>query len=619
MSRGIEAGQLSPLGTVRRRLDGEAAGDYPFQLLAGLRDADLGPESLFLAWELAGLAGEKGASAERRSLTGLLVRVLIQVAGGSTRAAISASDRALLARAGAVVGPPGARCPFILDGDFLYPQRLLACEDRLAALLRARRAGAPLAAASAVDEAVRAVGGGDGGGPRPTDEQLTAVRAALGGRLTVISGGPGTGKTTIALAIVRGLARLGIPAGAVALAAPTGKAANRLEEAIQLGLGRLLAPAALTAPADLELGRAAPAAQTLHRLLGWSPARGTFAHHQNNRLVQRAVIIDESSMVDLTLMERLVRSVADDARLVLLGDADQLPSIEAGAVFRDLTPLAHRLERSHRIDAGAGSGRDLAAFARGVRDGAPPALTATVPAALRFQGVEAVLPVEREALLERWYQQALVPDASGAAAERRSYRVGDDGRFSADDEAELARLHARLHRTRLLCVTRGRPTGTWAINQWLHRRHGGGSAAFAPGEPVMALRNDYQRGLYNGDQGVVIRLDEGAARPPRLAAAFPTRLATTGLGWQAFPLEGIGDGLELSFAMTVHKSQGSELELAVLLLPDVPIPILTRELLYTAVTRVRQAIVVCGEPSVLAAGAAAPLVRSSGLAEKLAD
>jgi exodeoxyribonuclease V alpha subunit len=328
------------------------------------------------------------------------------------------------------------------------------------------------------------------------------------------------------------------------------------------------------------------------------------------------VIVDESSMVDLALMERLVRSVADDARLVLLGDADQLPSIEAGAVFRDLTPLAHRLEHSHRIDAASDSGRDLAAFARGIRDGAPPALVPTATAALRFQGVEAVPAAEREVVLERWYGSVLAAAPDIAAAAQRSYRAGGDGRFSPADEADLGRLHARLHRARVLCVTRGRPTGTTAINQWLHRRHGGGPAPFAAGEPVMALRNDYQRGLYNGDQGVVIRLDEGDARPARLAAAFPLRLAT-GFGWQAFPLEGSGEGLELSFAMTVHKSQGSELDLALLVLPDAALPILTRELLYTAVTRVRHAVVVCGEAPVLAAGAAAPLVRSSGLADKL--
>ena len=234
VSRDSEAGQLSPLGTVRRRLEGAAAGDYPFELLAGLRDADLGPESLFLAWQLAGLASDL-PPADRRGLTALLVRVLIQVAGGSTRAAVGAGDRDLLARAGAVVGAPGARCPFILDRGSLYPQRLLACEDRLAAALRARRAGAPLAGEAQVQQAVTAVAAA-GGAPPLSDEQLAAVRAALAGRLTVVSGGPGTGKTTIALAIVRGLARLGIPAGAVALAAPTGKAANRLEESIQLGL-----------------------------------------------------------------------------------------------------------------------------------------------------------------------------------------------------------------------------------------------------------------------------------------------------------------------------------------------------------------------------------------------
>jgi exodeoxyribonuclease V alpha subunit len=607
-SRGFETGQLSPLGTVRRRLDGAAAAPYPLHLLPELRDADLGPESLFLAWELTALAGALSAS-ERGQLIAVLVRVLIRVAAGSTRAEVSGADRALLARAPEVVGAPGDRRPMILDGRWLYPQRLLACEDRLATLLRARRAGPAPAEAAPIEQALSAVA--QDAQPRPTDEQLAAVRAALGGRLTVISGGPGTGKTTIALAIVRALARLGVPAGAVALAAPTGKAANRLEEAIRHGLARLPSP---SAPADAELARAAPAAQTLHRLLGWSPRRGSFAHHQNNRLAHQAVIVDESSMIDLALMERLVRSVADDARLVLLGDADQLPSIEAGAVFRDLAPLAHRLARSHRVDPGAAAGRDLAAFARGVREGAPPLITPVPAAALRFEGVELVLPDQRESLLERWYQRVLVADEVRAAAARRSYRAGADGQFSIEDQAGLGKLHADLHRARVLCVTRGRPTGTWAVNQWLHRRHGAARAPFAPGEPVMVLRNDYQRGLYNGDQGVVIWLDEDQddPRPARLAAAFPTRL-----GWQAFPLDGIGDALELSFAMTVHKSQGSELDLALLLLPDVPIPILTRELLYTAVTRVRHAVVIGGAPAVLSAGAGAPLVRSSGLADKL--
>jgi exodeoxyribonuclease V alpha subunit len=619
--RFFSSGPLSPLGTARQRLGAAtsaasagtaAAGDAVAEsYLAELGDADLGPESLFLCWQIAALAGALRPD-ERRALMAIFVRALIGVAGGSTRTEVSATETALLARATDVVGRPGDRRPFILDGRFLYQQRLLACEERLAVALRGRRDGAPLASDAELEPALQAIA--SGGPAAPTAEQLDAVRAALRGRLTVVSGGPGTGKTTIVLAILRALLRLGVAPEAVALAAPTGKAANRLEEAIQLGLRRL---APLAAP-DTELERACPPAQTLHRLLGWSPRRGAFVHHQNNRLAQKVIIVDESSMIDLSLMERLVRAVADDARLVLLGDADQLPSIEAGAVFRDLSPLAHRLTRSHRVDTAARGGQQLGALARALRDGGELAIEPAPVGELTFEGTALVSPVEREALLERWCARQLAFDERTTAAVRRVYRTGEDGHFAAGDREQLERLHAHLHRTRVLCVTHGRPTGTLAVNEWLHRRRsendgqGRAGGPFAAGEPVMVLRNDYQRGLYNGDQGVVISYAEDDDRAPRLAAAFPTRA-----GWQAWALDGIGDALELSYAMTVHKSQGSELDAAILLLPDAPIPILTRELLYTAVTRARHGVAICGRADVLAAGASAPLIRSSGLAERL--
>jgi exodeoxyribonuclease V alpha subunit len=601
---------LSPLGSARQRLaaaiGADVTGDAGAETyLAELGDADLGPESLFLCWQIAALAGTLRAD-ERRALMAIFVRALIGVAGGSTRTEMSTAESALLARATDVVGRPGERRPFILDGRFLYQQRLLACEERLAAALRARRDGAPLASDAEVEQALQAIA--TGATAAPTAEQLHAVRAALRGRLTVVSGGPGTGKTTIVLAILRALLRLGVAPETLALAAPTGKAANRLEEAIQLGLKRL---APLAAP-DAELERARQPAQTLHRLLGWSPLRRTFAHHQNNRLAQKVIVVDESSMIDLSLMERLARSVADDARLVLLGDADQLPSIEAGAVFRDLAPLAHRLTRSHRVDTAARGGAQLGALARALRDGGDLAIEPTPAADLTFDGAALVAPVEREALLERWYIRQLAFDDQIAAAARRTYRTGEDGHFAAADREQLERLHAHLHRTRVLCVTHGRPTGTLAVNDWLHRRHGGDTGPFAPGEPVMVVCTDYRRGFYNGDQGIVIFYAEVDDRAPRLAAAFPTRA-----GWQAWVIDGIGDALELSYAMTVHKSQGSELDAAILLLPDAPIPILTRELLYTAVTRVRHGVAICGRAEVLAAGASAPLVRSSGLAERI--
>jgi exodeoxyribonuclease V alpha subunit len=214
VSRALDPGPLSPLGTARQRalraLGGaSAAGDAtPETYLAELGDADLGPESLFLCWQIASMAATL-APDERRALMAVFVRALIGVAGGSTRTEVSAADSALLARATDVVGRPGDRRPFILDGRFLYQQRLLACEERLAAALRARRNGAPLADDAAIEPALRAIA--DGTLAAPTAEQQDAIRAALRGRLTVVSGGPGTGKTTIVLAILRAFLRLGVP------------------------------------------------------------------------------------------------------------------------------------------------------------------------------------------------------------------------------------------------------------------------------------------------------------------------------------------------------------------------------------------------------------------------
>jgi exodeoxyribonuclease V alpha subunit len=606
---------LSPLGTARQRLDPAAAADYPADLLPALRDVDLGEDALFLCWQVAAWAAGLGTG-ERRALAELFVRSLVSAAQGSTRLPLDAAARALLARAPEVVGAPGARRPFIVDRAHLYQQRLLVCEDRLAAALRARAAGAPLADEAEAARAVAAVV--ETARPRPTDEQAAAVRAALVRPLTVVSGGPGTGKTTIVLAIVRALSRLGLPVEALALAAPTGKAANRLEESIAAGIARLGAAGELDDD-DRRVADGRPQAQTIHRLLGYSPAAGAFRHHQNNRLAQKVVVIDESSMIDLPLMERLARAVADDARLILLGDADQLASVGAGAVFRDLTPLALRLSRGHRVKDDDAAGRRLRDLAAAVRDGAVGAMAALVderPAAreLRYEGAELLAAASREDLLDRWHAERIAAphtgDGDDQAPPSAPFRL-EAGRFGAADEARLHRLARRLQSARILCVTRGGPTGTQATNESLHRRHGGDPGALAPGEPVMMLRNDYDRGLYNGDQGIVVRLREDR-RAPRLAAAFPTRA-----GWAAWPLDAIGESLELSFAMTVHKAQGSELDVVALLLPEQPIPLLTRELIYTALTRARRAAVICGSAAVLAAGAAAKTDRSSGLAEKL--
>jgi exodeoxyribonuclease V alpha subunit len=604
------ASPLSPLGTARQRLAPAAA--YPPGLLSQLRDADLGEEDAFLAWQMGQLASGIG-EAERQDLVALIARSLISGSQGSTRMPLAAAERSLLDKVPALVGVSGERKPFIVDGGFFYHQRILACEMRLAAAIKARAAlpGSDPQVVKAVVAQVAATSS-----PRLSDEQQAAVATALGRRLAVISGGPGTGKTTIALALGRGLVRMGVPACELALAAPTGKAANRLQESLQAGLAALPAPSA----EDRDLQSACPAAQTLHRLLGYSPSTGRFLHHHNHRLAARAIVVDEGSMIDLSLMDRLLRALRDDAVLLLLGDADQLPSVDAGAVFRDLGTLAVRLDRSFRTDQAQAAGRRISECAAAVRAGDAGRLAGLLTprpttAALVFDGVELVPSIEREAVLQRWYHDRIVALPEWQQLIEHDYLLAPEG-FSPADDARLTRVHAQLARQRVLCVTRERPTGANPVNAFLHDLCAGPDADLLPGEPVLVLRNDYERGLWNGDQGLVLSIAQPghAARPMavfRLATAAPSR-------WLAVPPEAMGDSLALAYALTVHKAQGSEHDQILLLLPEQPLPLLTRELLYTALTRARHAVVICGSAEVLASGASTSLTRSSGLAEKLA-
>jgi exodeoxyribonuclease V alpha subunit len=603
------ASPLSPLGTARQRLAPVAA--YPPGLLSQLRDADLGEEEAFLAWQMGQLASSIGET-ERCNLVVLIARLLISGSQGSTRMPLAPAERALLGQVPALVGAPGERKPLIVDGEFLYQQRILACETRLAAAIKARaaRPGPDPQAVKATIAAIAATSS-----LRLSDEQQAAVAAALGRRLAVISGGPGTGKTTIALALARGLVRMGVSAGELALAAPTGKAANRLQESFRAGLAALPAPSA----EDRALSTC-PAAQTLHRLLGYSPTTGHFQHHQNHRLPARAVIVDEGSMIDLLLMERLLRALRDDAVLLLLGDADQLPSVDAGAVFRDLGALAVRLDKSFRTDQAQTAGRRISECAAAVRAGdagrlADLLVRRATSAALAFDGAELVPSNERQAVLERWYHDRIVALPEWNQLIEHKYVLGPEG-FSPADHDRLTRLHAHLARQRVLCVTRERPTGANPVNAFLHSLCAGPDGDLLPGEPVLVLRNDYQRGLWNGDQGFIlsVALPGHAARP---MAVF--RLSTgTASPWLAVAPEAMGDGLTLAYALTVHKAQGSEHDQVLLLLPEQPVPLLTRELLYTALSRARHAVVVCGSAEVLASGVSTSLTRSSGLAEKLA-
>jgi exodeoxyribonuclease V alpha subunit len=610
------------------------------------------PEPAYLGWEMARCA--RGLDERsREALAALAAACVVAIQSGSTRIpvgekqlgdALEAAGRggersavlSVLARARQgdmadpvcwIIGRPDDRRPLVLDGEWLSTERMCKLEARFcervwarAAVAKGGRPGSVLPD-GALGRALSAVAEGP---PRMTPEQKRALKQALSAPLGLVTGGPGTGKTTIVVALVRALAWSGLPMASLAIAAPTGKAAQRLQEAISVGLALAARDIADTALANLV-----PPPQTIHRLLGWSPSTGRFSRHENDPLPCRFVVVDEASMVDLGLMDRLFRALKPDARLVLLGDADQLPSIEAGAVFRDLCAAlgAARLTTNLRVSSEPGGERILE-VARAVNAGSVEGVAAGLGQQRRsapevaFEGIEHLAAPWGEvgdALLERWWQaEASRLEAVSVHASRAYRLVG--GRFDEGAAPALSALLAHHQRTRFLCATRVKGLANSAesislqvLERWrssLPRslRYGRGSR-LCPGAPVMVERNDYERGLFNGDVGVVVHgEEEGDAG---LFVAFRRRG-----DWVAFRLESLGE-MAPAFAVTVHKAQGSEHEQVVAVLPETDMPLLTREWLYTALTRARRSVLIVGTPALLTCAVTRRVERYSGIREKL--
>ena len=626
---------LSPFGTARIRFErGPVANDAP---ALDVEQAELA----FLGAEVARLAQGLPRD-DQRVLADVAAAALTAVRAGSTRVPVASlgSGAALVERARkhddgdpvtAVIGRAGDRTPLVIEGEWLYVERMRLLEERFCALVRERLASPVRDAQADARAATRALKAVADGPPALTEEQKRAVRAALTTPFALVTGGPGTGKTTIVLALLRALAWTGLPLDAIAVAAPTGKAAHRLQQSIVAGLAATRGDIS-----DAALRSGAPTPQTVHRLLGWSPTTGRFARHENDPLPQRVVIVDEASMIDLALMDRLLRALRPDARLVLLGDADQLPSIEAGAVFRDLCHALGgvRLTTNLRVANDADARRILGAaeaINSGVVGDAWRAVVSTRDSvsALSLTGVEHLAARWTDVaddLLDRWWKDRITASGDFDRLASQVFHVAD-GRVDpaeAPDARALFELHARA---RILCATRvrGIATSTETIDDALLARLRGASRSrrwraeqLAAGAPVLVERNDYERGLFNGDQGIVLRIAEGGGAP-ELAAAFPR-----GDQFEVFPLDTLPD-VAPAFALTVHKAQGSEFDHVALVLPETDMPLLTRELLYTAVTRARRSVLLVGAPpardgtaELLARAVARTLERHSGIAERLA-
>ncbi|TIC85148.1 exodeoxyribonuclease V subunit alpha [Nocardioides sp. GY 10113] len=456
-------------------------------------------------------------------------------------------------------------------------------------------AGRIAAAAPAVDEDVLARTLTRVAGEHFSDEQAAAVDHAVRHRTTVLTGGPGTGKTTTVARIVVALADQFHAAGgdqhfSVALAAPTGKAATRLQEAVGEEIEALgLDPAGL--------GR--PEARTLHRLLGWRPDNTTrFRHDRGNRLQHDLIVVDEASMVDLTLMARLLEAVRPETRLVLVGDPGQLTSVGAGAVLSDLvagfadhpdSPVV-ALRQNHR------STEDIKELAQALRDGA----------------ADAVLEVLRRGSAEVEYvetdQPAEVLRGICVAAARR---VHDRATGAGAPEERAAAALAALEEFRLLCAHREGPFGVrhWnrQVEQWLAEDLGQPlGLPWYPGRPLLVTSNDYTLDVYNGETGVVVAADDGRPRAWIAGVGAPRAFAPGRL-----------DALDTMHAMTIHKSQGSQAREITVLLPDADSRLLTRELFYTAVTRAKSRVRVVGTEAAVRAAVATTAQRATGLAERL--
>jgi exodeoxyribonuclease V alpha subunit len=519
----------------------------------------------------------------------------------------------------------GAARPLRLIGTWLYLDRYWGIERQIAADLIAINQGhaGPVRPEVLADGLARLFAG------QIASRQSLAAASAVLQRLSVIAGGPGTGKTTTVARIVALLGEQATAAGGrmplVALAAPTGKAAARLQEAVHEEAATLdVAPAVR----ELLLGLTA---STLHRLLGWRPgSHSRFRHDRNQRLPHDVVIVDETSMVSLSLMARLVEAVRPDARLVLVGDPGQLASIEAGAVLGDIVgPAGDRL----RIGAGA-RGRLAAAVGRPVdADEPPPGVSigdgiivldrahrfgegiGGLAAAIRRGDADAVvellsappddvtwIPVD---VAEAEAEAALAPvRASALDAARAVVRAARAGR--------AGEAIAALRTFRVLCAHRRGPQGvatwTYATEGWLEAAVEGFSThdRWYAGRPLLVTENDYELRLYNGDTGVVVR-----SGPDRVSAAFER-----GSGTIEFSPARLG-AVETVYAMTIHKSQGSQFDTAAVLLPAPNSRILTRELLYTAVTRARTKVIVVGTEEMIRAGVQRPVARASGLRRRL--
>jgi len=519
------------------------------------------------------------------------------------------------------VGRPGDYRPLILDGTHLYLYRYWSYEKNLAEFLKARaRSGG-----AAIDEPLLKDGLGrlfPGDNQKETDWQKVAAFASVVKNFCVISGGPGTGKTFAVAKILALLLEQSRNRNLrIALAAPTGKAAARLKEAIQKAKEKLACPEEIKAAIPEE-------ASTIHRLLRSIPGSPYFQHNEKNPLPADVVVVDEASMVDLALLSKLAAAVPGSARLILLGDKDQLASVEAGAVLGDICDTGHihsfslKFRRDLKTTAGeeAGGSPDsreepamqdcIVQLKKSYRFGEDSGIGAASQAVNDGDCGRALGIMKSTGDKDIQWQELPRPEGLYRVLKERII-TGFSSYLKMTDPEEAFDLFKRF---RILCALREGPFGVYALNllvEQVLRKEGliKQEGRWYSGRPVMITRNDYNLKLFNGDVGIILP-DSESSREPR--AYFPSEEGTI----RKFPPLRLPEH-ETVYAVTVHKSQGSEFNRVLLLLPDADIPVLTRELIYTGITRARERVEVWGKEEVFRAAVSRRIERTSGLRDAL--
>ncbi|MFD2179298.1 exodeoxyribonuclease V subunit alpha [Veronia pacifica] len=450
--------------------------------------------------------------------------------------------------------------------------------------------------------------------------QKVAAATALSYRFSVISGGPGTGKTTTVAKLLAALVASSDPASypEIKLVAPTGKAANRLTESIGRAVEAL--------PVSNEVKNNIPVqASTIHRLLGAIPNRVEFRHHKGNRLHLDILVVDEASMVDLPLMARLLAALPDHARVLLLGDRDQLASVEAGAVLGDICHAAdgrYSPVRAGLLSTMTGYQLEETETATAVSDA-----VCLLTKSYRFHADSGVgqlagainkgsIPLVRKALA-KGYQDIELHELNNDTY-LRAVSLATSGyqnylSLMTSDSCDAKAMLSAFADIRVLCALKEGPFGVSGLNQAIEDSLAGkgllspGDELFYPGRPVMITQNDHGLGLYNGDIGIVIEHEDALRVVFEMADGTVRYLLPSRLPEH-----------QTAFAMTVHKSQGSEFAHTLLIMPPTPSPVMSRELVYTGVTRAKERLDIFTTRFSLERAVNSKTQRFSGLSELLA-